>query len=137
MNNGVAAEEAERLDAICAAVSILPPESRRRIVELALENGYAAKDVAEIMAVSPPAVSRYIRGTLSPSPSALCRLILGVHPRLQRRMLLEAARSLWKATRVLLEVLGEQSDAAKLLEEIADTVALLLEKNSQVYRSPL
>ena len=111
--------------ALCEAVSALPPEQRRRLVEEALAHGYAAKDLAEIMAVSPPAVSRYAHGSLAPSPGAICRLILGVDEETRRTLLRLAARQLWSLLEAVLQAMNPL-DAAELAEEIADHVAELL-----------
>ncbi len=115
-------------ESLCEAVSALPPEHRRRLVELAVNNGYAVKDVAELMAVSPPAVSRYIHGSLAPSPGALCRLILSVDDDLREKMIAETVRSLWSLLYNLLASNTDKPRIAVILEKIADEVAELLEK---------
>jgi len=111
--------------ALCEAIAALPPEQRRRLVEEALAHGYAAKDLAEIMAVSPPAVSRYAHGSLAPSPGAICRLILGIDEDTRRKLLRVAARQLWSLLEAVLKSM-EPLDAVELAEEIADRVAELL-----------
>ncbi len=109
--------------AICEALAALPPHDRRRLVEIALESGYAAKDVAEMMQVSPPAVSRYTRGTLAPSPGALCRLLMSIDPSTRARLLVEATRSLWRLLNQLLDNMPPTPEAEALVEEIADTIS--------------
>ena len=115
---------------VCEALSSLPPEARRRIVGLVLEHGYAVKDVAEIMSVSPSAVSRYIHGSLAPSPTAICRLVLGVDEETRRRILVEAARTLWRLVEALINSASGSEDAYTVLESIADDVARLLDEYS-------
>lgn len=128
------AEEASWAESICEAVSALPPEHRRKLVELAVNNGYAVKDIAELMAVSPPAVSRYIHGSLAPSPGALCRLILSVDDDLREKMIAETAGSLWRLLRKVLSTGTRRPLIAALLEKIADEVAELLEESTVAAR---
>jgi predicted transcriptional regulator len=115
----------EELDfaAICEAISGLSPEARRRIVEEALASGYAAKDLADLMGVSPPAVSRYVHGTLAPSIGAVCRLLMAVDSELRSRLLVYAARSLWQQLEVLVNNLPSIPEVEELLAEIADKVS--------------
>ncbi len=120
-----------RVEAVCTAVSMLPPEARRELVEVAVSNGYAVKDIAELMAVSPPAVSRYLHGSLAPSPSALCRLLLSVEPRLREEMILHTARWLWRVLRALLEALPPSDAGDAVLEEVADQLAEIIEKRGR------
>ncbi len=115
---------------ICEAFSALPPAARRRIVELAAASGYAAKDLAELMNVSPSAVSRYVHGSLAPSPGAVCRLILGVDPGTREKLVVEGARSLWSLLSQLLSSLAGTSLVGELLEAIADDVASLIEEHT-------
>jgi len=118
-------EEKDRTDyaALCEALASLPPAARRRLVEEALLHGYAAKDLAEVMGVSPPAVSRYTRGSLAPSVGAVCRLLMGVDPDLRSHLLIVAARSVWRQLTLLLENMPPSSEAEELLAEIADIVS--------------
>lgn len=129
----------EELDyaSICEAFSSLPPQARRRIVELAAASGYAAKDLAELMNVSQSAVSRYVHGSLTPSPGAVCRLILGVDPGTRERLLAEGARSLWLLLSQLLSSLAGTPLAEELLDTIADEVARLIEEHTvKTHRRP-
>jgi len=109
--------------AVCEALTILPPETRRRIVEEALASGYAAKDLAELMGVSPPAVSRYTRGDLAPSVGAICRLLMNAEEELANRLLVLAARGIWAYLRLLIENLPPGHALEELLSEIADYVS--------------
>ena len=109
--------------AICEALAALPQESRRRIVEHAATRGYAAKDLAELMGVSPPAVSRYLHGTLAPSTGAICRLLMSIDEDTRLELLLLAAREIWRLLGALLDQLPQGPEVEKLLTEIADTLS--------------
>ena len=109
--------------ALCEALTMLPPESRRRLVEEAAANGYAAKDLAELMQVSPPAVSRYLNGSLAPSIGAICRLIMNIDPATRSLLLQEAAREAWRLLQQLLDTLPSTPGIEELLTEIADKVS--------------
>ncbi|KSW11754.1 hypothetical protein CF15_02790 [Pyrodictium occultum] len=112
--------------ALCSALSQLDPATRRRLVEIALESGYAAKDLAEIMGVSPAAVSRYTHGSLSPGAQAVCRLITGVDPDTRVKLLAEAARRVWSMLESLLDALPDTMEKLALAEQIADKVSVML-----------
>jgi len=112
--------------ALCEALTALPPEARRKLVEEALLNGYAAKDLAELMGVSPPAVSRYTRGDLAPSVGAICRLLMSVDDRLRARLLTKAARSIWIYLKTIVELIEPTAELEALLTLIADNVSELL-----------
>ena len=114
---------------LCEAITTLPPHVRRKIIEKAIENGYAAKDIAEIIGVSPPAVSRYLHGSLSPSPGAVCRLIMGVEKETKLMMIKSIAKELWKLTYTVINQIHDTHEGYQLIEEIADTIAALLDKH--------
>jgi predicted transcriptional regulator len=103
-------------------IAYLPPHVRNSLVKIALEEGYAVKDLAEIMGVSSAAVSRYIHGTLSPSIESTCRLILSVDNSLRAKMLQHIILQ-------LLDVVGRLTDElAKISEHEGETVLHALEK---------
>jgi transcriptional regulator with XRE-family HTH domain len=109
--------------AICESLAALPPEARRRLVEEAAASGYAAKDLAEMMQVSAPAVSRYLNGSLAPSPGAICRLLMSIDPATRTHLLVTAARFLWRLLASLLDQLPPTPQLEALLTEIADHVS--------------
>ncbi|HIQ24251.1 MAG TPA: LacI family DNA-binding transcriptional regulator [Pyrodictium delaneyi] len=126
---------AQELQEVCEAIALLDPKTRRRLVEIALENGYAAKDVAAIMGVSPAAVSRYIHESLSPSTETLCKMIHSIDPETRTKILAEAAHTLWRALERLLQVLPPSPDKMLLAERIADKVSIILAETTLSSRS--
>jgi predicted transcriptional regulator len=107
---------------ICRAVELLDKNSRKTIIEIALNNGYAVKDIAELMNVSPPAVSRYIHDTLSPSTRSICLLVARIDEETRQKILKYIAETLWLT---LYDLLEETRDV-EIVERIADDVAKLL-----------
>jgi len=102
---------------------------RRRIVEVVLAEGYTGKEVAELMGVSPSAVSRYVHGSLAPSPNALCKLYYSVDEKTRTRIAEEIASILWRFLKNVLEdIIGENVDVSNILEEIADYISLQLSR---------
>ncbi|ALL00602.1 hypothetical protein Pyrde_0552 [Pyrodictium delaneyi] len=116
----------QTLGDVCEAVALLDSRTRRRLVEIALENGYAAKDIAAIMGVSPAAVSRYVHESLSPSTETLCRMIYGIDDETRTRILVEAAQTLWNALERLLHAIPPSPDKMMLAEGIADKISIIL-----------
>ncbi|RUM47710.1 MAG: hypothetical protein DSY37_01690 [Hyperthermus sp.] len=117
----------EQWAAICEALSALPPNTRRKLIELVLEEAYAVKDVAELMSVSPSAVSRYIHGTLVPGTGALCRLVMNAQPELRDKLLALVAKTTWNLTYNVLKNIAAHDYASTVIEEIADEISRLLE----------
>ncbi len=123
---------ASRLVAIaCSLASSLGPEGRRRLVLEVLEAGYTGRELARLMGVSPPAVSRYVHGTLAPSAESLCRAferLAATDEELAVKLLAEALRALWGLVRAGLEELAARDPgrARELLEEVADAASELL-----------
>jgi predicted transcriptional regulator len=111
---------------LCCFLQLLPHTTRQRLVAEAIESGYAAKDIAELMGVSPAAVSRYVHGTLAPSPETLCRLILNIDGETRTRLLETIAESIWSSLENLLRSLPPTLRTRRLLERISDTIAELL-----------
>jgi len=102
---------------------------RRRIVEVVLAEGYTGKEVAELMGVSPSAVSRYIHGSLAPSPNTLCKLYRSVDEKTRMKIVEELVSILWGFLRDVLEdAAREDVDVSSILEEIADYISLQLSK---------
>ncbi|HIP65797.1 MAG TPA: helix-turn-helix domain-containing protein [Pyrodictium sp.] len=102
---------------------------RRRMVEIVLAEGYTGKEVAELMGVSPSAVSRYIHGSLAPSPNTLCKLYYSVDGETRERMTEALILVLWKLLRDVLEnAARENIDISNVLEEIADYISLQLSR---------
>ena len=111
----------------------LPPHLRSRLVRIALEEGYAVKDLAEIMGVSSAAVSRYVHGTLSPSVESTCRLIFSVDDRLRARMLEEITLELLNVVENLVDTLAKTAAEKphiilSKLEHVADKISSIMLK---------
>ncbi|HIP66063.1 MAG TPA: helix-turn-helix domain-containing protein [Pyrodictium sp.] len=116
-------------ETVCSTFEILPPTLRRRIVEIVLAEGYSGKEVAELMGVSPSAVSRYIHGSLAPSPNTLCKLYYSVDEKTRTKIAEELTLILWRFLRNVLEdAIKENIDITSILEEIADYISLQLSK---------
>lgn len=113
----------------CSYIQSLAKEDTRRIIEIVLEEGYAAKDLALLIQVSPSAISRYIHGTLYPSSNTICRLLEVVDTRTKNKVLTYIAQTLWKKILVVIKQL-EDTDREKILEEITDNISSLLTKTS-------
>ena len=118
-----------RVETVCRLVEALNAEARRRIIEMVVERGYSEKEVAEMAGVTLAAVSRYVKGTLSPAPQTLCKLILSLDEELAVALLAYASRELWKLVRAVIEELP-QHVAREILEEVADEVAEALTRLS-------
>ncbi len=107
--------------ALCEAIELLPKRARKTIIMIVLNNGYAAKDVAELMGVSISAVSRYTHDELAPSVSSLCRLLSLVDEKTKTQIINYVAEEIWA---ILLNVLEETS--ASIVERIADDIARVI-----------
>ena len=118
-----------RAETVCKLVEALDAEARRRMIEIVIESGYSEKEVAEMAGVTLAAVSRYVKGTLSPAPQTLCRLILSLDEELATTLLAYASRELWRLIREVIEGLPHNV-AKELLEEVADEVAEALTRLS-------
>jgi len=117
-----------RSSSFCEVFTALTPSARRRIVEEALSLGYAVKDVAYLMGVSPSAVSRYVHGTLIPSPNSLCRLLISVEGDTRDKLLRVVIVELWKALRRVVEYVGNEVYLKEVVEYLADEVSKLVEE---------
>jgi len=81
------------------------------------------------MGVSPSAVSRYIHGSLAPSPNTLCKLYYSVDERTRTKIAEELTLILWRYLRNVLEdAIKKNIDITSILEEIADYISLQLSK---------
>jgi len=81
------------------------------------------------MGVTPSAVSRYIHGSLAPSPNTLCKLYYSVDEKTRAKIAEELTLILWKLLRKVLEdAMRENIDVTNILEEIADYISLQLSK---------
>ena len=123
-------------------VAYLPPHMRNSLVRIALDEGYAVKDLAEIMGVSSAAVSRYIHGTLSPSIESTCRLIASVDSNLRAKMLQYIALELLETVDRLVDELAKISEAEnrtvlQALEKIADKISSIMLKLSTPHRETI
>jgi transcriptional regulator with XRE-family HTH domain len=107
---------------LCRAMRTLSKESRREIVALVLSSGYAAKDLAEMMGVSPSAVSRYTRGDLAPSPEALCRMLAALDEELRTAVLEKTVENTWRCLESLIDVLPSERRLV-VLEKLAEKLA--------------
>jgi predicted transcriptional regulator len=114
--------------AACEVFELLKGDERTELVRLFKEFGYSSREIAEIMGVSPPAISRYLKGTLTPSTDTLCRLASRVSSDELVRLLAAALERVWARLRSVLETLAESDaqSAVKLLEMIADDIARIL-----------
>ena len=121
--------ESRTLTNYCDYVEALTKEEARRIIEIVLEEGYATKDLALLIQVSPSAISRYTHGTLHPSRNTICRLLEVVDTKTRNRILTYIAQTVWRRLRSIL-VQIEDIDREKILEEIIDSVSKFLTKTS-------
>ena len=108
----------------------LPPHVRTKLVKVALNEGYAVKDLAEIMGVSSAAVSRYIHGTLSPSVESVCRLIYSVDDSVRVKIMVEIALELLEVISNILEEIGGNDIVLHALENLADRLSSIMIKAS-------
>ncbi len=115
-------------NSFCEIFTALTPSARRRIIEEILSLGYAVKDVAYLMGVSPSAVSRYIHGTLTPSPNSLCRLLMGVEDDIRDKLLITTIGEFWKTLRQALEYIKNEVYLKEAIEYLADEISRLIEK---------
>ena len=107
--------------ALCEAIELLPKRARKNIILIVLNNGYAAKDVAELMGVSISAVSRYTHDELAPSPFSLCRLLSLVDEKTKTQIINYVAEEIWTILRSILE-----ETSASIVERIADDIARVI-----------
>jgi len=107
---------------LCEAINMLPKNPRKTIIMIVLNNGYAVKDVAELMGVSVPAVSRYIHDELAPSTPSICRLIESIDYRTRTQITNYVIEQLWST---LSKLLREEAPST-IIEHIADEIAQII-----------
>jgi len=117
---------AENQAALCEAIELLPKRARKTIIMIVLNNGYATKDVAELMGVSISAVSRYTHDELAPSSSSLCRLLSLVDDKTKTQITNYVVEELWS---VLSKLLRETEPS--VTERIADDIARIIVKKTE------
>ncbi len=111
---------------LCEAIELLPKRARKTIIMIVLNNGYATKDVAELMGVSISAVSRYTHDELAPSVSSLCRLLSLVDEKTKAQIINYIVEELWS---VLSKLLRETEPS--VIEQIADDIARIIVKKTK------
>jgi len=116
----------ENQAALCEAIELLPKRARKTIIMIVLNNGYATKDVAELMGVSISAVSRYTHDELAPSVSSLCRLLGLVDDKTKTQIIDYIVEELWS---VLSKLLRETEPS--VTERIADDIARIIMKKTE------
>ncbi len=80
------------------------------------------------MSVSPSAVSRYVHGTLAPSPNSLCRLLMGIEDDIRDKLLIITIGEFWKTLRQALEYIKNEVYLKEAIEYLADEISRLIEK---------
>ncbi len=122
-------------ETVCQLAAVAPPEARRRAVEEVAARGYAGKEIAKMMGVSPAAVSRYLHGSLAPSPDSLCNLARTIDAETVEAVAAILVEHTWKTLHDALRALAATGSnrVVALLEHMADDIAeLLLKAQKQV-----